>query len=133
MACSVPFRYPPSRADSLVETLHGVRVADPYRWLENADRVETRAWVDAQNQLTRSTLNGPPRDGFIEDLTRRFDYPRTTSAVQRAGRLFYTHNPGLADQPLLYFREGEAPPRILLDPNTLSADGTTALTAYVPS
>ena len=127
------FRYPPARVDPLVETLHGVRVADPYRWLEDPGSAETRAWVEAQNELTRSMLDGPARDTFVAELTRRFDYPRTTSAVQRAGRRFYTHNPGLLDQPRLYVQDGDADPRILLDPNTLSADGTTALTAYLPS
>ena len=127
------FRYPASRVAPLVETLHGVRVPDPYRWLEDAGSDETRTWVEAQNSLTRRMLGGPARDAFVEELTRRFDYPRTTSAVQRAGRLFYTHNPGLLDQPVLYVRDGEAEPRILLDPNTLSTDGTTALTAYMPS
>jgi prolyl oligopeptidase len=129
----VSFRYPPSRVDALVETLHGVRVADPYRWLEDAGSPETAAWVDAQNEFTRAVLDGPSRDGFVQELTRRFDYPRTTSAVQRAGRHFYTHNPGLMDQPLLYVQKQQAEPRVLIDPNTLSTDGTTALTAYVPS
>jgi len=129
----VSFRYPPSRVDPLVETLHGVRVADPYRWLEDAGSPETAAWVDAQNEFTRAVLDGPSRDGFVQELTRRFDYPRTTSAVQRAGRHFYTHNPGLMDQPLLYVQKQQAEPRVLIDPNTLSTDGTTALTAYVPS
>jgi prolyl oligopeptidase len=129
----VSFRYPPARVDPLVETLHGVRVADPYRWLEDASSPETTAWVDAQNEYTRAVLDGPSRDAFVEELTRRFDYARTTSAVQRTGRCFYTHNPGLLDQPLLYVQEQQAAPRILLDPNTLSADGTTALTAYSPS
>jgi len=129
----VSFRYPPSRVDPLVETLHGVRVADPYRWLEDAGSPETAAWVDAQNEFTRAVLDGPSRDGFVQELTRRFDYPRTTSAVQRAGRHFYTHNPGLMDQPLLYVHKQQAEPRVLIDPNTLSTDGTTALTAYVPS
>ena len=127
------FRYPPSRVDPLVETRHGVRVADPYRWLEDAGSPETAAWVDAQNEFTRAVLDGPSRDGFVQELTRRFDYPRTTSAVQRAGRHFYTHNPGLMDQPLLYVQKQQAEPRVLIDPNTLSTDGTTALTAYVPS
>lgn len=126
-------RYPPARVDPLVETLHGVRVADPYRWLEDPGSAETRAWVDAQNRLTRSILDGPARDAFVAELTRRFDYPRTTSAVQRAERRFYTHNPGLLDQPRLYVQQADAPPRVVLDPNTFSADGTTALTAYAPS
>jgi prolyl oligopeptidase len=133
VACSVPYSYPRARVASLVETLHGTPVADPYRWLEDAGSAETRTWVDAQNDLTRSMLDGPARDAFVDELTRRFDYPRTTSVVRRGGRRFYTHNPGLLDQPLLYVQQVDAEPRILIDPNTLSSDGTTALTAYAPS
>ena len=126
--------YPPARRLNLVETLHGVDVADPYRWLEEDSSDETRAWVDAQNTLTRRHLDGGRRDALVARLRTLYDYPRTLSLVGRAGRYFFTHNPGLLDQPILYVQEGlDATPRVLLDPNTLSADGTTALTAYFPS
>jgi prolyl oligopeptidase len=127
----VPIRYPPARADDLVETLHGVPVPDPYRWLEDAGSAETRAWVDAQNALTRSQLDGPARDAFVRELTGHLDYARTTTLLKRGGRYFFTHNPGRLNQPRLYAGEGE--PRVLLDPNLLSAEGTTALTAIEPS
>jgi prolyl oligopeptidase len=131
---TVPSRYPPARADELVETLHGVAVADPYRWLEDPDSPETRAWVDAQNILTRSMLDGPQRDALVRELTALFDYPRTTTLLRRGGRDFFTHNPGLLNQPLLYVRRRSGDEsRVLLDPNQLSADGTTALTAIAPS
>jgi prolyl oligopeptidase len=130
----VAFRYPSARADALVETLHGVPVADPYRWLEDPDSPETRAWVEAQNALTRSMLDGPERDAIVRELTRLFDYPRTTGLVRRGDRYFFTDNPGLLNQPVLYVhRQVRAEPRILLDPNALSADGTIALTAIAPS
>ena len=130
----MPFRYPPARVDPSVERLHGVPVADPYRWLEDAASDETRAWVEAQNALTRSMLDGPARDALVEELTRRFDYPRTIAAYRRRDRYFFSHNPGLLNQPVLYVREGDAAgPRVLLDPNRLSEDGTTALTAVEPS
>ena len=104
MGWTVPFRYPPARADELVETLHGVPVPDPYRWLEDQDSPETRAWVDAQNALTRSMLDGPQRDALVLELTDRFNYPRTTALLRRGGRYFVTENPGLLDQPVLYVR-----------------------------
>jgi prolyl oligopeptidase len=129
---TVPFRYPTARADDLVETIHGVPVADPYRWLEEPDSPETRAWVDAENSLTRSMLDGPERDTLVLELTRLFDYPKTTAVLRRGGRYFFTHNPGLLNQPVLHARDGEET-RVLLDPNALSADGTTALTAIAPS
>jgi prolyl oligopeptidase len=112
--------------------MHGVPVADPYRWLEDPDSAETRAWVDAQNALTRSMLDGPERDALVRELTRLFDYPKTTALLRRGGRYFLTGNPGLLNQSVLYLRDGEQT-RMLLDPNALSADGTTALTAIAPS
>ena len=127
----MPTRYPPARADDLVEILHGVPVADPYRWLEDADSPDTRAWVEAQNALTRSQLDGPTRDEYVRELTGLFDYPRTTTLLKRGGRYFFTHNPGLLNQPRLFAQDAE--PRVLLDPNLLNAGGTTALTAIAPS
>ena len=114
--------------------IHGVPVADPYRWLEDPHSVETAAWVDAQNALTRSKLDGSARDALVKDLTSRFNYARTGTLVRRGTRHFYTHNPGLLNQPRLIVREHGSPSdRVVLDPNLLSADGTIALTAFAPS
>jgi prolyl oligopeptidase len=129
----VPFPYPPARADGPVDILHGVQVPDPYRWLEDPDSPETRAWVDAQNTLTRATLDGPPRDALVRELTTLFDYPRTSAVVRRGGWYFFTHNPGSLNQPQLLVKQASGEPKVLLDPNALSADGTTALTAVSPS
>ena len=130
----MPPKYPDARRSTLAETIHGVDVPDPYRWLEDAGSPETRRWVDAQNRLTREHLDGPRRDALAARLRALYDYPRTLTFAGRGGRYFFTHNPGLLDQPILYTQDGpDAEPRVLLDPNTLSADGTTALTAYFPS
>jgi prolyl oligopeptidase len=129
--------YQKTKRLDLVETLHGVPVADPYRWLEDAENADTRAWVDAENALTRSILDGPARAALVERLAASYDYPRTTSLARRGGREFFTHNPGLLNQPILYVRAGgvteSEEPRVLIDPNALAPDGTTALTAYFPS
>ena len=149
--------YPKATRLDLVETLHGVQVADPYRWLEDPESRETRAWVEAQNALTRSVLDDETpspktrpasRTALVRRLTASYDYPRTTSLLRRGGREFFTHNPGLLNQPILYVRataltqteakvgqgfSPDAEPRVLIDPNTLTSDGTTALTAYFPS
>ena len=128
------FRYPDSRPSDLVDILHGVPVADPYRWLEDADSPETQAWVEAQNALTRAALDGPSRDTLVQRLTARFNYPRTQGPRRRGGRYFFTHNTGLQNQAVLFAQDGfQAVPRVLLDPNALSADGTIALTAWFPS
>jgi prolyl oligopeptidase len=130
----MPRRYPAARRLPLVETIHGVDVPDPYRWLEDAASAASVAWVDAQNALTRGHLDGPRRDELARRLRELYDYPRTLTFAGRGGRYFFTHNPGLLDQPILYVQDGaDEDPRVLLDPNTLSADGTTALTAYFPS
>src|SRR5258708_24043085 len=136
----VPLRDPPARVDHLVEPLHGVPVADPYRWLEDADSPEPRAWVDAQKALTRSMLDGPQRGAVVGELTALFNCPRTTTFVRRGHRYFVVHNPGLLNQPRLYvqadergLRPGAGRAQVLLDPNQLAADGTTALTPIEPS
>jgi prolyl oligopeptidase len=125
--------YPPSPKSDVVDSYHGVRVADPYRWLEDPDSPETRAWVAAQNALMRSVLDGPVRDRLVQRLTVLYNYPRTGIPVRRGSRYFFTHNTGLQDQPVLYVQDGiDGAPRVLLDPNIVSADGPVALTALAP-
>ena len=125
-----PLPYPPARKSDVEDTYHGVRVADPYRWLEDADSAETTAWVEAQNRLTRTALQGPVRERLVEQLTALYDYPRTGVPFTRGGRYFFTHNTGLQDQPVLYVQEGlNGAPRVLLDPNVRQGDAPVALTA----
>ena len=103
---------------------------DPYRWLEDPDSPQTSAWVEAQNPLTRSALDGPARDALVERLTTLFDFPRTSVPTRRGKYYFFTHNTGLQDQPVLYVQDGaDGEPRVLLDPNAMNDDGPVALTA----
>jgi prolyl oligopeptidase len=126
--------YPPARKSDLIETLHGVSVPDPYRWLEDAASAETKAWVEAQNALTRSVLDGAAREGHVQRLKTLFNVPRSAEPLRRGERYFVTVNPGLLDQSMLFVRHGaDGEPRIVLDPNALSADGTVALTGIFPS
>jgi prolyl oligopeptidase len=128
-----PMAYPPARKAAVVDDYGGVKVADPYRWLENADDPETVAWVDRENALTRSLLDRPEREAIKNRLTELFNYPRLSVPTRRAGRYFYSRNSGLQNQSVLYVREGDGPERVLLDPNTLSADGTVALSSDRPT
>ncbi len=116
----------------MVDDYHGTKVADPYRWLEEAEDPETVRWVEAQNALLRSFLDGPARDALKARLARLFDYPRLSVPERRGGRTFYFRNTGLQDQSVLFVRGGSGE-RVLLDPNTLSPDGTVALTLAVPT
>jgi len=129
--------YPLTRRMDLVEPQFGVQVADPYRWLENDVRndPEVRAWVTAQNQVTDAFLETLPlRDKFKARMTELYDYERFGIPEKKGGRYFYTRNDGLQNQSVLYVRDrvdGEG--RMLIDPNTWSADGATALAEWVPS
>jgi prolyl oligopeptidase len=114
--------------------MHGVRVADPYRWLEALDSEQTRAWVEAENALTARYFESlPQRVRIRARLAELWDYERYGLPERHGESLFFTKNDGLLDQSVLYamdFAGGE--PRMLLDPNTLSDDGTVSLagTAY---
>ncbi len=121
--------YPPAPKGIVVDDYHGTKVPDPYRWLEEADAPDTARWVEAQNALTRSILDGSRREELRAALEKAYDFPRVSVPVARGGRYFFTRNAGLQNQAVLYVQEGLAgAPRVLLDPNTLSPDGTVALT-----
>jgi len=127
-------RYPAARTSDVVDEYHGTRVPDPYRWLEDPDSPETMAWVEAENQLTRATLDGPRRDGLVQRLTKLYDFPRTSVPTHRGRYFFFTHNTGLQDQPVLYVQDGSGGERrVLIDPNTMKDDGPVALTALAIS
>lgn len=123
--------YPPAHRGPVVDDYHGTKVADPYRWLEDLDSPATRAWVEAENRLTFGFLDQlPERAYFRRRLTELWDYPRVGLPFKEGGRYFFSKNSGLQNQPVLYVQEGlRAEPRVLVDPNTLSADGTVALAA----
>jgi prolyl oligopeptidase len=120
--------HPPTARGEVVDELHGVRVADPYRWLEELGSAETTAWVAAQNEATRAHLATiPGRDALRRRLTELWDYPRVSVPFREAGRLFYRRNSGLERQSVLYERASlDAEPRVVLDPNRLSEDGSRA-------
>jgi len=121
--------YPQPRRGDQVDEYHGTKVADPYRWLEDTDSAETHAWVEAENKVTFGYLEKIPYRQAIHDrLTKLWNYERYTVPSQHGGRYFFQHNTGLQNQNVLLVAESlTAEPRVLLDPNTLSTDGTVAL------
>ncbi|CDG83324.1 prolyl endopeptidase [Janthinobacterium agaricidamnosum NBRC 102515 = DSM 9628] len=129
--------YPVSKKIDQQDNYFGTQVADPYRWLEDANSAETHDWVVAQNQLTQSYLGQIPARGAIRQrLTTLWNYERYSVPYKESGRYFYSRNDGLQNQSVLYTLKSLADkPRLLLDPNTLAADGTVALagTAVSPN
>jgi prolyl oligopeptidase len=128
-------RYPESRTCDVVDQYGSVSVADPYRWLEDLDSPEVAAWVAAQNAVTAAHLAALPHaDQLKTRLTQLWDYPRTGLPVVENGRLFYSRNTGLQRQAPIYARDGFFdPPSLVLDPNVLSPDGSSAVARYSPS
>ena len=121
--------YPPTRKSEQVDDYHGVKVADPYRWLEELDSEETKAWVEAQNKLSFNYLAAiPSRNALKDRITKVWNYEKYGVPFKEGNRYFYFRNSGLQNQSVLYTVTGlEAPPKMILDPNTLSADGTVAV------
>jgi prolyl oligopeptidase len=126
---AAPIKYPEAPRAETVDVYHGTRVPDPYRPLEDVDAPATRAWVQEQNKLTLGFLESiPERASIRRRLTELWDYPRYAPPFHEGGRYFFTFNSGLQNQSALYTADSlESEPRMLLDPNTLSTDGTVAL------
>jgi prolyl oligopeptidase len=129
--------YPETRRVDQVDEQFGVKVPDPYRWLENDVRndAEVAAWVAAENKVTEAyfaTL--PARAWFAARIKQLFDYERFGAPVKKGGRYFYMHNSGLQNQAVLFVRDTlDGPGRVLIDPNGWSKDGATALAETLPS
>lgn len=130
LMAAAPIKYPVTKTVNQVDIYHGVSVSDPYRWLEQPVTVpEVKNWVTAQNKVTFGYLDSiPGRDRLFKELNRRINFDRYDVPTERGGRVFYHHNSGLQNQDVLYvIDKAGAKPRVLLDPNTLSKDGTVAV------
>ena len=124
-----PLTYPTVSKSEQVDNYHGMAIADPYRALEDPDTEATKAWVEAQNQVTFSYLNEiPAREKIKQRLTKLWDYEKYGTPFKEGESYFYFKNDGLQNQSVLYTLPTlDAEPRIVLDPNQLSEDGTIAL------
>ncbi|KAM5565243.1 hypothetical protein ABKV19_019325 [Rosa sericea] len=133
-ALDLRLKYPSVRRDeSVVDDYHGVKVADPYRWLEDPDSEETKEFVQKQVELTQTVLKecDDVRGKLSDKITKLFDHPRYDTPFRRGSKYFYSHNTGLQAQNVLYVQDSlDGEPEVLLDPNTLSEDGTVALSTY---
>ena len=137
-AATARVQYPTTATVPHVDDYHGTRVADPYRWLEDLDSPETKAWVAAQNAVTSGYLaTSPGRDAIRDRLTALWNYPRVSLPFREGGRLFFTKNTGLQKQSPFYAALGAAEgaaqrSALILDPNEISKDGSTSLSMFTP-
>jgi len=125
-------QYPVAPRGSQVDQYGSVSVADPYRWFEDLDSAQTKAWVTAENSLSQPYLEAISTRSWIKQrLTELWNYERYNIPVQEGGRYFWLRNNGLQNQSVLFVAEGlHAEPRVLLDPNALSTDATVALADF---
>ncbi|MNK59659.1 Prolyl endopeptidase precursor [compost metagenome] len=121
--------YPHAPRSSQADLYHGKLVADPYRWLEDTESPETRRWIEAQNALTRQVLDGiPRRDALKKRMTELWNFERYGVPFREGNRTFFFKNDGLQNQSVLYtMRNLDETPKVLIDPNAFSKDGTVAL------
>ena len=124
-----PLIYPTISRSNQVDEYHGTIVADPYRVLEDPDTEETKTWIEAQNQVTFTYLNEiPAREDIKQRLTKLWDYEKYGTPFKEGDNYFYFKNDGLQNQSVLYtLPRLDGQPRVLIDPNKLSEDGTVAL------
>ena len=122
-------QYPQARKDTVTDNYFGTVVADPYRWLENDTSAETAAWVAAENKVTNAYLGKIPfRSKLLKRLTELANYEKISAPSKRYGKWYFSKNNGLQNQRVIYeMDEIGGTPRVFLDPNTLSTDGTVAL------
>ena len=129
--------YPATAKGEVVDEQFGIKVADPYRWLENDVRADqkVRDWVTAENAVTDAYLASlPGRDIFKARMAELFNYERFGLPVKKGRRYFYARNDGLQNQSALFVRDGlNGTPRLLIDPNRWATDGATAVGDWVPS
>ncbi|MFP4460587.1 MAG: prolyl oligopeptidase family serine peptidase [Thermotogota bacterium] len=123
------FKFPKAKKENIEEKHFGIRIKDPYRWMENEEDDDLKAWLEAQNELTQSYFNEiPERDIIKKRLRQLYDYPKYSTITVVGKKIIYSYNDGLKNQPVYYMQEGlEGEPVVLLDPNQLSDDGTVSV------
>jgi len=127
--------YPPAKKDPTADIHHGIKVPDPYRWLEDPSSKQTLRWVNRQNKITRDFLStDTPRENIKARLTKLWDYPRYSPPWKENARYFFWKNDGLQNQSVLYVQQTlDEKPTVVINPNLLSPDGTVAVTSAAVS
>ncbi|GAB3778889.1 prolyl oligopeptidase family serine peptidase [Spirosoma horti] len=127
-----PLTYPSARKTDQADNYHGTQVADPYRWLEDDRSAETADWVKAENKVTFDYLAQIPyRKQFQDRLEQVYNYPKYSAPSRKGDWFYFSKNDGLQNQAVLYRQKGlDGKPELVIDPNKLSADGTTRLGAF---
>lgn len=143
MSCLTAYgSYPEAERVAQVDDYHGIKVSDPYRWMEDVDSDKTRSWVQRQQAFTGAWFaKVPERAQWLDRMKRLWNFEQTplspaggAGVLVRGRRVFTLRQAGRDNQPILYVRDSEAgADRVLLDPNGLSKDGTTALSTWQPS
>jgi prolyl oligopeptidase len=133
-AAQTSFHYPEAKRTDQVDDFHGVKVADPYRWMEQTDSPEMKSWIEAENKITDSYISSIPQRGAIKNrLTEIWNYERYGAPSKITDRFYvYTKNDGLQNQSVWYRAKSidDQNPAVFFDPNKLRADGTAALSGY---
>ncbi len=135
VAMAEPLHYPAARKGTQVDVYHGTRVADPYRWMEDIDSPEVKAWIEQEQRLTDAWFQQvPQREAIRKRLSALWNYEKHGVPWKEGGHYFFRKNNGLQNQSVLYVQDDlQQKPRVLLDPNTLSKDGTVALSGLAVS
>jgi len=121
--------YPKAKKEMVVEEHFGMTIKDPYRWMENEKSEDLNTWLAEQNELTQTFLNGMPRKEEINQrLKQLYNYPKYSTITAVGKKIIYSYNKGLQNQPVYYIQEGfDTQAQVLIDPNTLSEDGTVSI------
>jgi prolyl oligopeptidase len=129
LSAAVPLQYPAAPRGEHVDTYFGTQVPDPYRWMEDIDAPQTRTWVEAEAHLSQQYLSAiPQRAEIYKRLRAAYNYPKHGAPFHYGSRYFFTANTGLQNQSVLFTENGpKGAPRVLLDPNKLSSDGTVSV------
>jgi len=125
---NMKINYPQTRKVDTVDVYHGIKVPDPYRWLENDQSKETHYWVKQENEITNHYLAQIPfRDRIKDSLAKMWNYERISSPVKHGNYTYYSKNDGLQNQSIVYQVDASGKERVFLDPNAFSKDGSTSL------